>query len=189
MLRKIQRRAHYLDKGFYVCGIRFGWTFLIGLIPGAGDVVDATLNYTLVLRPSKNDLDLPDWLVRKMVVNNVVSAGVGLIPIAGDIVLAMWKANSRNAKLVEEFLRVKGEENMANGMPNLTPYTDERGRRIDHPAQSAAREVARGAGTAGQGQNDMVQQSGVDETGAASGSADPNQTQSKRKWWGGKNAS
>lgn len=26
LLRKIQRRAHYLDKGFYVCGFRFGWT-------------------------------------------------------------------------------------------------------------------------------------------------------------------
>lgn len=189
MLRKIQRRAHYLDKGFYVCGIRFGWTFLIGLIPGAGDIVDATLNYTLVLRPSKHDLDLPDWLVRKMVFNNVVSAGVGLIPIAGDIVLAMWKANSRNAKLVEEFLRVKGEENMANGMPNLTPYTDERGRTIDHPAQPAAREVARGAGAAGQDQDETVQQSGVNAGGAGAAGGSANQTQGKRKWWGGKNAS
>lgn len=26
VLRKIQRRAHYLDKGFYICGLRFGWT-------------------------------------------------------------------------------------------------------------------------------------------------------------------
>lgn len=81
-----------------------------------------------------------------MLFNNAVSAGVGLIPIAGDLVLAVWKANSRNAKLLEEYLRVKGEENMAQGLTGLTPHTDERGRKIDHPAQGAAREVARGTG-------------------------------------------
>lgn len=56
--------------------------------------------------------------------------------------LAAWKANSRNAKLLEEFFRIKGEENMANGLPNLTPHVDERGRKIDHPAQPVARDVA-----------------------------------------------
>lgn len=83
-----------------------------------------------------------------MLFNNAVSAGVGLIPLAGDLVLAIWKANSRNAKLLEEFMRVKGEENMANGLPNLTPHVDERGKRVDHPAQGAARAVARGEGGA-----------------------------------------
>lgn len=57
--------------------------------------------------------------------------------------LAAWKANSRNAKLLEEYLRVKGEENIVNGLPSLTPYVDERGKRIEHPAQLAAREIAR----------------------------------------------
>lgn len=121
--------------------------FFIGLVPGAGDIIDAVLNYTLVLKPSKDGADLPPWLVRKMMFNNAVSAGVGLIPIAGDLVLAAWKANSRNARLLEEFLRVKGEENMANNISNLTPHVDERGRKIDHPAQPAARDVARAPGT------------------------------------------
>lgn len=29
-LRKIRRRAHYLDKGINLCGFRVGWTFFIG---------------------------------------------------------------------------------------------------------------------------------------------------------------
>lgn len=37
LLKKVARRAHYLDKGFYICGIRFGWTAMIGIIPGVGD--------------------------------------------------------------------------------------------------------------------------------------------------------
>lgn len=56
-LKKIARRAHYLDKGFYICGLRFGWTFIIGVIPGVGDVADASLNYFLVLNPAKKGLE------------------------------------------------------------------------------------------------------------------------------------
>ena len=45
-----------------------------------------------------------------MLLNNAISVGVGVVPIVGDIVLAMFKANSRNAALLEEFLRVRGAE-------------------------------------------------------------------------------
>jgi hypothetical protein len=45
-----------------------------------------------------------------MLMNNAVSIAVGLIPIAGDVVLAIFKANSRNAALLEEFLRIRGDE-------------------------------------------------------------------------------
>ena len=44
-----------------------------------------------------------------MLLNNSISAGVGLIPFVGDIFLAQFKANSRNAALLEEFLRIRGE--------------------------------------------------------------------------------
>ncbi|CAE6344227.1 unnamed protein product [Rhizoctonia solani] len=101
ILRKVKKRAHYLDKGFSVCGIRFGWTFIIGIIPGAGDVADAALNYFLVVRKARQ-AEIPPWLLRKMLANNAVSAGVGFIPLVGDVILAAYKANSRNAALLEE---------------------------------------------------------------------------------------
>jgi hypothetical protein len=75
-LLKIRKRAHYLDKGMSLCGFRVGWTFFIGIIPGAGDIADATLNYCLVVRPAKK-LDIPQALLTKMLFNNAVSAGVG----------------------------------------------------------------------------------------------------------------
>ncbi|CAK5271075.1 unnamed protein product [Mycena citricolor] len=109
ILKSVQRRAHYLDKGFSICGMRFGWTFILGLIPGAGDIADALLNYLLVLRKARK-AELPMWLVRKMLANNAASALMGFIPFAGDVALAAFKANSRNAALLEEFLRVRGEE-------------------------------------------------------------------------------
>lgn len=45
-----------------------------------------------------------------MLFNNAVSACVGFVPVVGDVVLAMYKANSRNAALLEEFLRIRGDE-------------------------------------------------------------------------------
>ncbi|KAL1949442.1 hypothetical protein VTO73DRAFT_8323 [Trametes versicolor] len=109
ILKSVQRRAHYLDKGFSICGLRFGWTFVIGIIPGAGDIADASLNYILVVRKAKQ-AEIPGWLLRQMLLNNAVSAAVGFVPFIGDVVLAMYKANSRNAALLEEFLRIRGEE-------------------------------------------------------------------------------
>lgn len=32
ILKSVRRRAHYLDKGFSVCGFRFGWSAIFGLI-------------------------------------------------------------------------------------------------------------------------------------------------------------
>ena len=135
-----------------MCGFRFGWTAIIGLIPGAGDIADALLNYCLVLRPSAKGANLPPWIVTKMWLNNGVSAGVGLVPIAGDMILAIYKANSRNAKLLEEYLRVLGEEHIAAGLPNLTPEPTPlpgqpvgpgRGRGDNHPAQPAAKQLVK----------------------------------------------
>lgn len=109
ILKSVQRRAHYLDKGLNICGFRCGWTLFIGLIPVVGDIADISLNYFLVVRKSKQ-ADIPPWLLRQMLAHNVVSAGVGFIPIVGGLVVGVYKANSRNAALFEEFLRIRGEE-------------------------------------------------------------------------------
>ncbi|KAI0051043.1 hypothetical protein FA95DRAFT_1461976, partial [Auriscalpium vulgare] len=107
ILRSVKRRAHYLDKGFNVCGLRFGWTFIIGIIPGAGDAADAALGYFLVIRKARK-ADIPPWLTQRMLLNLGLATSVGLVPLVGDVLLAAWRANSRNAHLLEEFLRVRG---------------------------------------------------------------------------------
>ena len=37
-----------------------------------------------------------------MVFNMTVSSGLGLVPVIGDFALAAWKANFRNAALLED---------------------------------------------------------------------------------------
>ncbi|WRT70788.1 uncharacterized protein IL334_007787 [Kwoniella shivajii] len=151
-LKKIRRRAHYLDKGMNLCGFRVGWTFFIGIIPGLGDVVDAGLNYFLIVSPSKK-LDIPQSLLTKMLANNAISAGLGFIPIAGDIFLAAWKANSRNAHLLEEFLRIRGQELLAAQGHGVSAL---------HPNEAAAAglspEVLRSLFSPGSGMNDAAEE-------------------------------
>lgn len=103
VLRSVRRRAHYLDKGFSICGFRFGWTAVLGLIPGAGDIAQFLLGFFLVLRKCK-EAELPASLTSRMTLNQMIGLGIGLVPLVGDIGMAAFKANSRNAGLLEDFL-------------------------------------------------------------------------------------
>ncbi|EPQ53991.1 hypothetical protein GLOTRDRAFT_77874 [Gloeophyllum trabeum ATCC 11539] len=209
ILKSVQRRAHYLDKGFRVCGMRFGWTFVIGIVPGAGDVADAALNYVLVVRKAQ-EAEIPDWLRTRMLLNNAASIGLGLVPIAGDIALAAFKANSRNAALLEEFLRIRGEEFLKvkaereGGGQGEGPKMSERDRRVVKPGAGAGKGEGMAAGevadqvkgkgkgkskstkTQGQAEGRFVEnvESGASSPGrpvAASGSgAGPER---KKSWW------
>ncbi|KAF8344752.1 hypothetical protein F5887DRAFT_1201922 [Amanita rubescens] len=109
ILKSVQTRAHHLDKGFNLCGLRFGWTFFIALIPIVGSVADALINYYLIIRKARK-ADIPQWLEAKMILNSTIGVGASFVPFVGDIFLAIWKANSRNAVLLEEYLRIRGEE-------------------------------------------------------------------------------
>ncbi|SGY83515.1 BQ5605_C009g05641 [Microbotryum silenes-dioicae] len=108
ILRSVRRRAHYLDKGFSLCGFRFGWTAIFGLIPFLGDIIGFLLSYSLVLKKCRQ-ADLPASVQSRMVFNQMVGSGVGMIPLVGDIILAVWKANSRNALLLEDYLIAKSK--------------------------------------------------------------------------------
>lgn len=44
-----------------------------------------------------------------MILNLVISAAIGIVPIVGDILLASYRANVRNARLLENFLAARGE--------------------------------------------------------------------------------
>jgi len=103
LLMKVRRRAHYLDKGFSICGFRFGWTFFIALIPVLGDIVTALLGYNLVTKQTKK-ADIPGSLLSRMQLNTLIAAGVGFIPLVGDVIMAVIKPNTRNALLFEEWL-------------------------------------------------------------------------------------
>ena len=73
-------RSTYLDHhGLRLSDLEVDVTIrFIALIPVVGDVADALLNYSLVVRKARQ-ADIPPWLLRKMLLNNTVSTGLSYV--------------------------------------------------------------------------------------------------------------
>ena len=96
--------ANALDQLFRVPGTRwrFGLDAIIGLVPGAGDIATALIGaYGLVIA---QQLGAPSSIQLRMLVNLLIDAGVGAIPILGDLFDFAFKANVRNARLLTGWL-------------------------------------------------------------------------------------
>ncbi|KAH7120071.1 hypothetical protein B0J13DRAFT_599624 [Dactylonectria estremocensis] len=119
VLTKVKRRAYRLDLSlFNCCGIRFGWSSAIGLVPAIGDVLDALMALIVMRTCGQIEGGLPTSLKAKMMSNIILDFVVGLVPFVGDVVDALFRANTRNAALLEVYLREQGKKNLRNkGQP------------------------------------------------------------------------
>jgi NADH:ubiquinone oxidoreductase subunit 5 (subunit L)/multisubunit Na+/H+ antiporter MnhA subunit len=91
-----------MDAQFRIPGtnIRFGLDALIGLVPGAGDFVSFLVSSYLVSNAISKGAS--GYVLSRMVLNIVVDALVGAIPVLGDIFDVAFKANQRNVKLLQQ---------------------------------------------------------------------------------------
>lgn len=102
--RGFGRVAWLLDDIFRIPGtkLRFGIDPLLGLIPGGGDLAGGMLSGYIVLAAARAGAP-PSVLVR-MGVNILIDAVVGVVPLLGDLFDATFKANRRNAALLQEYV-------------------------------------------------------------------------------------
>ncbi|KAH8696165.1 hypothetical protein BGW36DRAFT_297889 [Talaromyces proteolyticus] len=108
ILNRVKRRAYQLDYSlFNLCGIRFGWGSVIGIIPFAGDGMDAALAMMVARECQKVEGGLPSRIYYQMMINIAIDFFIGLVPFIGDLADAIYKCNTRNAVLLEKFLREK----------------------------------------------------------------------------------
>ncbi|KAL2821564.1 hypothetical protein BJX63DRAFT_219221 [Aspergillus granulosus] len=109
VLTRVKRRAYRLDYClFSLCGIRFGWGSVIGLVPFIGDAADAALAMMVLRSCESIDGGLPSRLRMQMIMNILLDFLIGLVPFVGDIADAAYKCNTRNAIILEKYLRSKG---------------------------------------------------------------------------------
>lgn len=87
-----------------MCGFRFGWAGIIGLIPWIGDVISLMLALQILHRAQTIEGGLPASVNLRMLSNIMFDFGIGLIPIVGDLINIMYKCNSRNFILLEQYL-------------------------------------------------------------------------------------
>ena len=94
--------AEYLDDKFTIPGtnIRFGIDPVIGLIPGLGDWLGAMISvYFMIIAGVKG---AGYAVVGRMFFNILLDVTIGTIPLLGEVFDVAWKANQRNAKLLED---------------------------------------------------------------------------------------
>ncbi|KAF6814390.1 ph domain-containing protein [Colletotrichum sojae] len=113
VLTKVKRRAYRLDMSlFSCCGIRFGWGSVIGLVPAIGDTLDAFMALMVFKTCNKIEGGLPGSLKTKMLFNVLLDFAIGLVPFVGDIADAAFRCNTKNAILLEDYLREQGKKNL-----------------------------------------------------------------------------
>ena len=100
ILRDLRRISRIMDSsiGIPFTRIRFGLDSLIGLIPGAGDAATMLVSLYAIMRA--RDLGVSKTVLMKMARNTLIDAGLGSIPIVGDVFDVFYKSNQRNLELV-----------------------------------------------------------------------------------------
>ncbi|KAK4193586.1 hypothetical protein QBC35DRAFT_915 [Podospora australis] len=111
ILRKVRKRAYRWDMGFRCCclNVRFGWSAIIGLLPVIGDAIDLLMALSLIKKAAKVDGGLPKRLYGMMFTNIMLDFAIGFIPLLGDFADVFFRANTRNAWLLDAYLTEKAK--------------------------------------------------------------------------------
>ena len=101
-LKWLDTTTKLLDNQFRIPGtdIRFGFDFIIGLVPGVGDVVSLGISGMLVSVMARKGAS--GMVIVKMLWNILLDGVIGAIPILGDIFDLSYRANRRNLTLLKE---------------------------------------------------------------------------------------
>lgn len=101
---RLGRLAWLLDSSIPVPGTSFsiGLDALIGLFPVLGDLAGVLLSGYIVKEAAA--LGVSKSILARMALNVAVEGLVGMIPFAGDVFDAAFKANQRNVRLLNAYL-------------------------------------------------------------------------------------
>lgn len=111
-LAQVRWLASVMDDRYVVPGtpIRFGWDSILGLFPGIGDVLTSIISLLIVHHAWQTGTST--FTLARMVGNVAADFLIGSIPFVGDLFDVAFKANRKNARLLE--LHLKRRNNKAN---------------------------------------------------------------------------
>lgn len=102
--RSYRKLSRLLDNSIPLPGgMRIGLDGLLGLIPGVGDAVGSMLSMFILYEAHQRNA--PKIVLLRMILNIAIDAFIGAIPILGDIFDFFWKANEKNARLLDAYDR------------------------------------------------------------------------------------
>lgn len=112
----VERVSKLLDSKFRIPGtsIRFGLDPIFGLFPVAGDLGTMLISLSLIYTMYQNGAS--GKLVAKMILNVLVDALFGSIPVLGAFFDVYYKANNRNVKLLRQYYDEGKHRGSATGL-------------------------------------------------------------------------
>ena len=101
---RLNRLAWLLDSSIPIpgTGLSIGLDALIGLFPVLGDLIGVALSGYIITEAHR--LGASRAVLARMAFNVAVEGIVGMVPVAGDVFDAAWKANQRNVRLLDAWL-------------------------------------------------------------------------------------
>lgn len=100
-----RRVADLLDSRFKVPGtrIRFGLDPVLSLVPGIGDLVSPVFAVALLAQAVYQGV--PKVIMLRILLNGLMDALIGVVPLAGAVGDIFFRANLRNLALLERHAR------------------------------------------------------------------------------------
>ncbi|MDP8963801.1 MAG: DUF4112 domain-containing protein [Cyanobacteriota bacterium] len=109
-LNRIRKLSRLMDTAIGIPGTKFriGIDPIIGLVPGAGDIISTAFSAYIIYLATR--FGLPSKDLRKMIFNIGLEAAVGTVPVVGDMFDAYYKSNIRNLAILEQHLQIAEPE-------------------------------------------------------------------------------
>ena len=86
---------------------------LLGLfLPGAGDLLGSAIGLYVVGLAMRRKV--APIIIARMVLNLAIDAGIGAIPLLGDVFDLAWKANDKNVVLLEQRSATEGKAKLTD---------------------------------------------------------------------------
>ena len=97
----VKALAKLMDAAFVIPGTnrRVGLDAIVGLVPVLGDGLGAIVSGYIMTTAAR--LGVSNVVLTRMMFNTAIDAVVGIVPFVGDLFDAAWKANMKNAALLE----------------------------------------------------------------------------------------
>ncbi|MBE8988036.1 DUF4112 domain-containing protein [Nostoc sp. LEGE 12450] len=105
-LNRIRKLSRLMDTSIRIplTGFRIGIDPIIGLIPGAGDLISTAFSAYIIFLATRFGIPRED--LAKMIFNVGLETVVGTVPLVGDLFDAFYKSNIRNLAILEQHLTV-----------------------------------------------------------------------------------
>jgi len=118
--RQLRERLNFLawllDSSIPIPGTRLtiGLDAIIGLFPFIGDLVGVLLSSYILAEA--NRMGVGRTILARMAFNVAVEGVIGIVPVAGDIFDAAWKANQKNVRLLNAWAERPHQTRRSSGL-------------------------------------------------------------------------